>query len=116
MQTGNIIQAVAHDQPLMRQEPDPCALEEPQTSIGGVLASILTGRNDFATPSQVQNAMSGNDSGGGYILNPTLSTQIIDLARSASVAMKAGALTVPMDSAELHIARLTGRSNRPLAS
>lgn len=106
MQTGNIITAITNDQSMARQFPNDG--DEPRATVGGVLASILTGRNDFASPGQVQAAITGNDSGGGYLINPELSSQVIDLARSASVAMRAGALTVPMESSELNIARLTG--------
>lgn len=46
------------------------------------------------------------DSAGGYIINPEFSTRFIDLARSASVCMRAGAITLPMQSSELVIAGL----------
>ncbi len=51
--------------------------------------------------------MTGNDTAGGYLLNPELSASVIDLARNQSVVSRAGALTVPMEASELRIARVT---------
>ncbi|MCH2210092.1 MAG: phage major capsid protein [Fuerstiella sp.] len=56
----------------------------------------------------IQNVQVGStDSSGGYLLTPEISTRFIDLARSASVCMSAGAVTLPMNSSELTIAGLT---------
>ncbi|MDM7997203.1 MAG: phage major capsid protein [Acidobacteriota bacterium] len=49
----------------------------------------------------------GDDSAGGYLLPSPLSTRLIDLARNNSVCFKAGAITIPMTSGTLDIARLT---------
>ena len=50
----------------------------------------------------------GSGIGGGYLLQPILSAEILDLARNLSVVTRAGARTVAMDGPELVIARLTG--------
>jgi HK97 family phage major capsid protein len=74
--------------------------------VGDVLRGILL--NDFSElPHNIQASLAGgSDTGGGYMLNPTLSTRFIDLARSASVVTRAGATTIPVPSNELHIAKL----------
>ncbi|MBI4584853.1 MAG: phage major capsid protein, partial [Planctomycetes bacterium] len=46
------------------------------------------------------------DSSGGFLLSPAASTRFIDLARSASVAVAAGAQTVPIDG-ETNLVRLS---------
>lgn len=48
----------------------------------------------------------GTDSAGGYTVPEALSTSLIDRVRNAMVVMRAGAVTVPMTSDVLHIARL----------
>lgn len=75
--------------------------------LGDVLNTLVTGR---AMPDghSVQAALGGTDSGGGYLLEPQVGSLVIDLARSASVALKAGVQTIPMDTAELTLARVTG--------
>lgn len=49
----------------------------------------------------------GSDTSGGYLLNPRMSSQVIDLARNQSVLMRAGAQTVPMRTAELSMVKVT---------
>ena len=108
MTSGKVIRALNHSERIGQAASDDPLTGEPGASVGAIVHSLVTGRFDYASQQQVYAATGGVGSEGGYTLNPTLSTQVIDLARSASVAMKAGALTVPMDSAELIIARLTG--------
>ena len=56
----------------------------------------------------IQNVQVGStDSSGGYLLTPELSTRFIDLARSASVCMRAGAITIPMSTSDMVIAGLS---------
>jgi HK97 family phage major capsid protein len=50
--------------------------------------------------------MSGNDNLGGGVMVPSeLATQVIDYARNVSAVWQAGAVTIPMDSDTLTIAR-----------
>lgn len=76
-------------------------------SVGDYLYGALTGD---IQPSAIgaDASFGGSDPQGGYLLNPALSRNVIDLARAASVAVKAGAQTLPMETGELAIARLTG--------
>jgi HK97 family phage major capsid protein len=48
----------------------------------------------------------GADSAGGYTVPETLSAQLIDLLRAKTVAIRAGARTVPLTSDAHHIARI----------
>ena len=51
--------------------------------------------------------LSEGASGGGYLVNPVLSAQIIDMLRAKSVAVAAGSKTAVMDSPTVYMARLT---------
>lgn len=75
-------------------------------SLGDALRSLVTGRSDLPNGQSVQAALGGIDTAGGFLLNPMLGGQLIDLAREAVVSMRAGALTIPMTTAELNLARL----------
>lgn len=59
-------------------------------------------------PRDVRMAMSeGTNSAGGYLVNPELSAQVIDLIRAKSRVVEAGARTVEMPTQTLYMARLT---------
>lgn len=79
---------------------------ESAPSIGDVIHSLLTGEPRNMSAEKFNAQIGGSDSGGGFILAPSLTGHVVDLARSASVAMQAGAVTLPMDAREMHIARL----------
>lgn len=77
-------------------------------SIGHVARAMVTGDWGSLDHTQFAGMIGGSGEAGGYLLNPKLSTMFIDLARSASVLMKAGAQTIPMGGeSSLTIARLT---------
>jgi len=50
----------------------------------------------------------GSMGGGGYLVPTPLSLTLIDLLRNEAQVIRAGAVTVPMDSATLRMARLAG--------
>jgi HK97 family phage major capsid protein len=104
--TGRTIQALRANEPFRSSRGEPMQFAENQVRVGEVVASMLTGRS---TP-EINAMLGGSGTDGGFLLNPTLGTQIVDLARSASVAMRAGAVTVPMETNELHLARLVGNA------
>lgn len=109
--TGREIRALLNNQPisaLATADDEDDEDDDGKTSppVGALLHSMLTGQPQNITRGQFQNSIGSTDSTGGYILNPGLSGQLIDLARSASVALRAGALTLPMDVRELSIARI----------
>ncbi|MAT71205.1 MAG: phage major capsid protein [Planctomycetaceae bacterium] len=106
MASGREIPALLNSDRLSRERAEHDN-DEAMAPVGALLHSMLTGQPQNITRGQWHNAIGSNDSQGGYILNPGLSGQILDLARSASVAMRAGAMTLPMDVRELSIARIT---------
>lgn len=72
-------------------------------SLGSIMRAMITGpRNE-----EEQRALAeGTDSAGGYTVPTPLASEFIDRLRAASVCIRAGAQTVPMDSKTLRIARL----------
>jgi HK97 family phage major capsid protein len=70
------------------------------------LRGLATGRWDGA---EEERAMSeGTLTAGGHLVPTPLSARVIDLARNATRVFQAGAITVPMTSGTLKLARLTG--------
>lgn len=75
-------------------------------SIGQTVVALLTGNWGDINP---RNALSeGLSPDGGYLVAPTLSRQMIDLARDSSIVVRAGARTVAMPSSEFDLLRVTG--------
>jgi len=79
-----------------------------RVGVGDCVRALVTGRTDELSPRQQAALVGGSDSGGGYLLAPQMSREVLDLARSASVCIRAGARTVPMGTSELDLTRLTG--------
>lgn len=76
-------------------------------SLGKFLRGMATG--DWKNAGGEQRAVNlGTIAGGGALVPEILSAQLIDLARAKSVAMRAGVVTVPCETEQTHIARLTG--------
>ena len=77
--------------------------EYPGLTIGGFLRSMVVGpRNEVE-----KRALSeGTDSAGGYTVPTYLSAQLIDQLRSRTVAFKAGAQTVPLNTHITYVARI----------
>jgi HK97 family phage major capsid protein len=90
-QHGNSLQAFSSDRQF--------ANHRLNGELGSAIHGMLTGQ-----PMAVQ--AGSTDSAGGFMLNGDLSSMVIDLARSASVCMRAGAVTMPMSTSELRIARV----------
>lgn len=65
------------------------------------LRGVLTGDT-----TAVRGAFVGGDDRGGFLVPGEISAAITDLARSATVAVRAGAVTLPMDTAELSIVQI----------
>lgn len=74
-------------------------------TLGGVVRAMITGpRNDGE-----RRALAEGSSGAGGVTVPTpLAREFIDMLRARTVCIAAGARTVPMDSATLKLARVTG--------
>lgn len=72
-------------------------------ALGDAVRAMITGpRNEH----EVKALSEGTTTAGGFTVPAPLATWYIDRLRAQSVAIRAGALTVPMDSATLAIARL----------
>lgn len=78
--------------------------ERAQTfGFGQYVAAMVSGTN---VP-EIRNSLSeGTDSAGGHTVPTRLTAQIIDMMRARTVAIQAGAMTVPLDTKVTKIARL----------
>lgn len=82
---------------------------DPRENVGLAkwLKAIITG--DWTdVPAPVKAMSVGSVGAGGVLVPGPLSVRLIDLARNQARVMQAGAITVPMESSTLKIARLTG--------
>lgn len=73
--------------------------------LGHVVAAIARGSWERC-PQDIRAAMSGNDNSLGGVMVPSpLANQVFDYARAASAIWQAGAVTIPMSSDDLTVAR-----------
>jgi HK97 family phage major capsid protein len=72
-------------------------------SIGNFLKAAIAGAS---TDSERRALAEGTDSAGGYTVPTSLSAQLIDALRAASVVVQAGARTVPLDTNSVAVAKL----------
>jgi HK97 family phage major capsid protein len=82
---------------------DRMATEEPEIGLGDFVRSIVTGPR---TEAEVKALAGATGAGGGFTVPTPLASQFIDRLRSRSVAIAAGAVTVPMDAATLQMVRV----------
>lgn len=76
-------------------------------SLGRFIRAKLTGNWTGCEPEErLQTVVM--DVGGGFLLVPTLAARFIDLVRNKSAVLNSGATLIPMDTSDVHIARLTG--------
>lgn len=107
VKSGQPISVLAHDQSLADLEQNNAA----RPSLGRVLRGIILGGRAY---DERELALERRDLGitpdpsGGYTVPSTLSSEWIDLFRSAMVLSRAGARTVAMDTKTLTLARVTG--------
>ena len=81
-------------------------------SMGRFVRGLATG--EWKGAAAEHRAMSeGSLAGGGYLVPAPVAAGIIDRARNASVMIQAGAVTVPMDSQTLAMARIAQTSGDP---
>ena len=83
----------------------PPEADQPAPSFDKFLRGIASGNWDGAT--QERALSEGTATAGGHLVPTPLSARVIDLARNASRVFQAGAITVPMTSQTLKLARLT---------
>lgn len=95
-QDGNPVRVLRSTERLSEIEPR-------GVSLGDTVRAMITGpRNE----SEKRALAEGTSSAGGYTVPAPLATMYIDKLRAQSVAVRAGAMTVPMTSNTLAIARL----------
>lgn len=69
--------------------------DRPGLSVGRYLRAMVAGAK---TDAEYRALAEGTDSSGGYTVPERLSAELIDLMRARTVAIRAGAITVPLDS------------------
>ena len=72
-------------------------------SIGNFLKATISGAS---TDAERRALAEGTDSAGGFTVPTSLSAQLIDALRAASVVVQAGARTVPLDTNSVAVAKL----------
>jgi HK97 family phage major capsid protein len=82
---------------------DRMATSESEIGLGDFVRAIVTGPRNEAEAKALAGAVGAS---GGFTVPTPLASQFIDRLRSRSVAIAAGAVTVPMDSATLQMARI----------
>jgi HK97 family phage major capsid protein len=105
MSNGRQIRALLPSERMTATADD--ASDEP-VDLGNCLRALVVGREDALNDAERRAMQGTNNVQGGHLLTPQLSTMVVDLARSASVCLSAGALTIPMDTSEMTIARQVG--------
>ena len=99
--------------PVLRHNQSLAALEKrdaSQPSLGRVLRGIVLGgaaHDAHALETERKSMNIFSDTSGGYTVNGGLSDMWIDNLRAQMVLSRAGALTLPMDTGEVTIARVT---------
>lgn len=73
---------------------------------GAVLRALALGDRRDLSDLEQRALSEGTDAAGGYTVPEVLGSGFIDRVRNAMVTMRAGAVTVPMTSDTLHLARL----------
>lgn len=95
--TGEQVMGYAHGQPIGQDN---------ETPLGEIVRAAVLNDWSGIAPDVRASVTGGSDTGGGYLLEPTLSPRFVDLARAASVVSRAGAVTIPIGG-ETNIATLT---------
>jgi HK97 family phage major capsid protein len=94
-QRGNPVKVLARGERM--------ATRDEAVGVGDLIRAKVCGARNEAE----SRALAGStDSAGGFTVPAPLAAQFIDRLRARSVAMQAGAMTVPMDSATLQMARI----------
>jgi HK97 family phage major capsid protein len=104
---GEVAVALAPTQSLREHVPlrPPDGIRPGDLSFGRALRAIITGDSRDAQAEQRVMATSPGASG-GYLVPEAIALDVLDRARAASTVFRAGARTIPMDTQELHFARV----------
>jgi HK97 family phage major capsid protein len=105
---GDEFRALKPDEPFtgeLRRLGELSERADPPLSIGRYIRAVVSG--SWKGAEAERRALAGsNDIKGGYLVPTQLSAQVIDLARARSVCIAAGAVTVPMLTDSLSMAKL----------
>jgi HK97 family phage major capsid protein len=82
---------------------------QPAPSFDRFLRALVTG--DWRDAPQERALSEGTATAGGHLVPTPLSARVIDLARNATRVFEAGAITVPLTSQTLKLARLTSEGS-----
>jgi len=93
LSTGREVRSLSHREKLSSGGSD--------VDIGELIFAMCTGQG-----LELFNQVGASDGAGGYLLTPAVGANVIDLARSASIAMRAGAQTIDMPTAELALVKI----------
>lgn len=75
---------------------------------GHYIKGIVTGEWSGPAAAELKAMAVGTGSAGGFLVPAPLSATVLDLARAKARVFEAGALTVPMETATLNIAKVAG--------
>jgi HK97 family phage major capsid protein len=75
-------------------------------SVGRAILASVTGDRELAR-AELSAQQISSDPSGGFFLAPEISGQFIDLARSMSVLVNAGAITLPLSTTETRVVKVT---------
>lgn len=104
--TGRTIRGLARDEKLVNSPDRAIGPAMTVADFGRAAQAAATGRWSALAP-EIRAAMQeGVNTGGGFLVPDQLSRQVIDLARNASVTVAAGAITVPMESDHMILAKV----------
>lgn len=90
---------------LFPEADEPAAVARSRQATGLIVRGMVTGDYGGVTP-EMRAQLGGVDSLGGFLLSDPTSARVVDAARNQAVVFAAGAMTVPMDTETLSLARL----------
>lgn len=103
---GSVIRALTPSDRWQAATPTPAEYDY-RPSLGRAIVGAVTGRWEDA-PMEFRAASGGSAADGGFLVPDFLSGQVIDMARAASVCVKAGASTIIMPTETVRLAKQAG--------
>ena len=107
--TGQILRALPHNVRMADHIDLPTHIYDipvDEFNLGRAIRGMITGRWDHAD-AEKRALAGGVSTAGGYLCPDGFATQFLDLARAGSSLLSAGAMTMPLDTDVVRIARLT---------
>ncbi len=106
--TGEIVRSIGADERLSRvvAEREGSGDVDADLDVGRLIRGLITGRLGELSETERRSVATVGGIAGGFLLTEQMSSIFLDLARGASVCMRAGAGTLPLDTTETVLARL----------